>query len=408
MKVLTPLIVLLALSASSLVAKDSITNLEEYISKNKKAQFDFDYKKIESESSKLRDSWIAPLRVNYSYSKNNSYGTIQTQQTASIRMDQPIFQSGGIYYGNKFAEASKIYSNYSVDVAKRKIVKDAISLLMQIKQIDLKIQKQKLSIKNSEISLEQKKEQYINGQLSSGFLDNAILERNFLTQALYDIQTTKERVISKFEILSDMDYKKVTIPYLKSITKEQFLKNNIVLNMSKSEIEKNRYNKNITLAKYLPRISLTAGYNWQSSSVMGTSFVTPETDFYDYGIKAYIPIDINSFRDIESSRVDFLKSKVVRDDKLVQVNAIFEQVMQNIDNYKKKKMLSVENIDIYKKLLSDTKILYDAGYKTSYDVDLLSNSVKIQEIDLKIFEIDKQLELLTLYEMYKMEAVDVK
>ena len=401
MKVLTPLIVLLALSANSLVAKDSITNLEEYISKNKKEQFDFDYKKIESESSKLRDSWIAPLRVNYSYSKNNSYGTTQTQQTASIRMDQPIFQSGGIYYGIKFAEASKIYSNYSVDVAKRKIVKDAISLLMQIKQIDLKIQKQKLSIKNSEISLEQKKEQYINGQLSSGFLDNAILERNFLTQALYDIQTTKERVISKFEILSDMDYKKATIPHLESITKEQFLKNNIVLNMSKSEIEKNRYNKNITLAKYLPRISLTAGYNWQSSSVMGTSFVTPETDFYDYGIKAYIPIDINSFRDIESSRVDFLKSKVVRDDKLVQVNAIFEQVMQNIDNYEKKKMLSVENITLYKKLLSDTKILYDAGYKTSYDVDLLSNSVKIQEIDLKIFEIDKQLELLTLYEMYK-------
>jgi len=36
-------------------------------------------------------------------------------------------------------------------------------------------------------------------------------------------------------------------------------------------------------------------------------------------------------------------------------------------------------------------------------VSLLENSVKIQKIDLKIFEIDKQLELLTLYEMYKHE-----
>ena len=42
-------------------------------------------------------------------------------------MDQPVFQSGGIYYGIKYAEASRIYSDYSIDVAKRKLVKDAIS-----------------------------------------------------------------------------------------------------------------------------------------------------------------------------------------------------------------------------------------------------------------------------------------
>ena len=47
--------------------------------------------------------------------------------------------------------------------------------------------------------------------------------------------------------------------------------------------------------------------------------------------------------------------------------------------------------------------MYNAGYKTHYDVSLLENSVQIQKIDLKIFEIDRQLELLTLYEMYKHE-----
>ncbi|MEA2100670.1 MAG: TolC family protein [Campylobacterota bacterium] len=401
MKVLTPLIVLLALSSSSTFAKEDIKQLDDYISENKKEQFEYDYEKIEADSSKLRDSWIAPLRLNYSYSKSNPYDNTQTKENGSLKMDQPIFQSGGIYYGIKFAEASRIYSNYSVDVAKRKIVKDTISLLMQIKQIDLKIQKQKFRIKNSEISLEQKKEQYLNGQLDSGFLDNAIIERNFVIQALYDIQTNKERLISRFQALSDMNYRYATIPHLKILNKEQFLKYNIVLMMSESEIEKNRYNKNVTIAKYLPRVSLTAGYNWQSSSVMGTSFVTPETDFYDYGIKAYMPLDINTFRDIESSKVDFLKSKVVKDDKLVQLNAIFEQVMQNVDNFEKKKLLTIDNKNLYKKLLADTKTLYKIGHKTNYDVDLLSNSVTIEEIDFKIFEIDKQLELLTLYEMYK-------
>jgi outer membrane protein TolC len=84
-----------------------------------------------------------------------------------------------------------------------------------------------------------------------------------------------------------------------------------------------------------------------------------------------------------------------------ELKAIFEQVMQNIENFERKKQLSVENMELYEKLLSDTKELYQAGYKTQYDVELLQNSVAIQKSDVQIYELDKQLELLTLYEMYK-------
>jgi len=398
MKVLNPLITLLVL-CSSLVAADE--DLDRYISENKKEQFTYEHKKNEAESSKLRRSWIAPINLNYTYSKSNPYDNKQTKETASIQMDQTIFQSGGIYYGIKFAEASRIYANYSIEVAKRKLVKDAVSLLMQIKQIDLKISKQKLQIKNSEINLAQKKEDYLNGQLDSGFLDNAIIERNILIQALYDIETNKERLISKFHAISDINPEDAYIPQLKLLSEEEFLHKNIVLNMSESEIEKNRYNKNVTVAKYLPRVSLTAGYNWQGPSGFGSNFTTPATDYYNYGFKVYMPLDINTFTDIESSRVDYLKSKLVVEDKKRELKAIFEQVMQNIDNFEKKKQLSVENRDIYAKLLADTKELFNAGYKTELDVELLKNSVEIQKSDVEIFEIDKQLELLNLYEMYK-------
>ncbi|MCW8954270.1 MAG: TolC family protein [Sulfurimonas sp.] len=404
MKVLKPLVTLLVLF-STLVGSDADEQLDAYISDNKKEQFKYDYEKNEAESSKLRDSWIAPLNLNYSYSKSNPYENEQIQENSSITMDQPIFQSGGIYYGIKFAEASKIYANYSVDAAKRKLVKDAISLLMQIKQIDLKIDKQKLQIKNSEINLAQKKEDYLNGQLDSGFLDNAIIERNIVIQALYDIQTNKERLISKFNAISDVKHENAFVPTLKFLSQEEFLEHNIILNMSQSEIEKNRYNKNVTVAKYLPRVSLTAGYNWSESQnqqyIPGSASVSNRTDYYNYGFRATMPIDINTFRDVESSRVDFLKSKLVIEDRKRELNAIYEQVMQNIDNLEKKKQLSVENRELYERLLSDTQELFRAGYKTNYDVELLQNSVEIQDKDIKIFEIDKQLELLTLYEMYK-------
>ena len=128
--------------------------------------------------------------------------------------------------------------------------------------MDLKESKQKLVIQNSEISLAQKKEDYLNGQLDSGFLDNAIIERNLVIQALYDIETAKEKLISKFQAISDIDYKEAYIPELNLLSREQFLGNNIVLKMNESEMEKNLYYKNVTITKYLPKVSFVAGYNW--------------------------------------------------------------------------------------------------------------------------------------------------
>jgi outer membrane protein TolC len=398
MKVLN-LSIALSLLCSSLLFSDE--ELDSYISQNKKEQFIYDYEKNEAESSKLRDSWIAPLNLNYTHSKSDPYGEQQTSESASIKMDQPIFQSGGIYYGIKFAEASRIYSDYSIDVAKRKLVKDAVSLLMQIKQIDLKVSKQKLQIENSEINLAQKKEDYLNGQLDSGFLDSAIIDRNILIQALYDLETNKERLISRFNAISDMNYKNAFVPNLNILTQEQFLKHNIVLGMSESEIVKNRYAKDVTVAQYLPKVNITAGYNWDKSDSIYQFGSAQEKDYYNFGFKVNLPLDINTFRDIESSKIDYLKSQLLVEDKIRELKAIFEQVMQNIENFERKKQLSVENMELYEKLLSDTKELYQAGYKTQYDVELLQNSVAIQKSDVQIYELDKQLELLTLYEMYK-------
>lgn len=403
MKALRLLIALSLLYNIVLFADNKSDNFNNFISKNKIEQFSYDYKKIEVDTSKLRDSWIAPLNLQYSYVKSNPYSKLQNSQNAAIKMDQPIFQSGGIYYGIKFAEASRVYANYSVDVAKRKLIKDAIALLMQIKQSDFRINKQNLQIKNSEINLKLKKEQYLNGQLDSGFLDNAIIERNILIQALYDIQTNKERLVSKFKTISDISYESVKMPHLELLSEDEFLANNIALKMSESDSKKTEYNKDITTSKYLPKVSFTAGYNWSKSENNLFQFGSNEKNYYDYGVKAYLPIDINTFRDVESSRIAYLKSKVILKDKKRELKALFEQVMQNINNLDKKRLLSVENKEIYEKLLLDTRNLFQAGYKTEYDVELLENSVKIQEINSGIFEIDKQLELLTLYEMYKNE-----
>ena len=393
---------LVLLTTITLSAQESENSLEDYISDLKQKQFKYDYEKNEAESSKLRDTWIAPINLSYTLNRTDSNPNTSEQETKSavIRMDQPIFQSGGIYYGIKFANASRKYSNYSIDVAKRKMIKDAIALLMQIKQSDLKIKRQRLQIENSEIGLEQKREQYMSGQLDSSFLDNAIIELNIVTQNLYDIETAKERLISSFHTLSDLDYKTAKVPQLQLLSREDFLLDNIQLQMVEAQVERDRYSKNMTITQYLPAVNFTAGYTWTESSNQFIPSMNGLRKYYDYGFRATLPISINTFRDIESSRVDYLKSQVVKQDTVVKLDALFTQVLQNLDNLEKKRLLTVKNEELYSKLLKDTQELYAAGYKTEYDVSLLQNSLDIAKTDAKIYEIDKQLELLTLYEMY--------
>jgi len=390
--------------------KKSTTSLEDYLSELKRKQFGYQYEKTDQESSKLRDSWIRPVMLRYNLTRQNPYNeqtsadTETENQTASIAIDQPIFQSGGIIYGVKFANASREFANYSIDQQKRIMIKQTIDLLMQVKQSDLTIAKQKLQIANSTINLEQKREQYLNGQLDSGFLNNAIIELNLVKQSLFDLETRNAQLISQFKKLSDLDPKTAKIPFLAIIDEKKFLEENIDIKLAESESEKNRFNKNVTLVKYLPSINLQASYNWQSQEsffYFGSApnkSTPPNTTYYRYGISASMPLDINSYNDFEASKVEYLKSLVVIDDKKRELKLLFDQVMDNLTNYDKKIALAEENRVLYETLLKDTIDLFKAGYKTQYDVDILSNSMGIEEINKNIYEIDKQLELLTLYE----------
>jgi outer membrane protein TolC len=184
------------------------------------------------------------------------------------------------------------------------------------------------------------------------------------------------------------------------LDEEKFLKYNIDLQLISSQIERARYNKNVTLAKYLPVVSIQGSYNWQRGERSFGQQIAQilDTKYYRYGFSASMPLDVNSYNDYESARIDYMKSLVVIDDKKRELKALYEQVMQNLENYNKKIALAEENRQLYATLLDETEGLYRAGYKTEYDVDTLKNSEKIQRINKRIYEIDKQLELLNLYE----------
>ncbi len=204
--------------------KAATGSLDDYLSELKRKQFGYEYEQNEQESAKLRDSWISPVVIQYTFNRSNPYNRDSESQNAAIVMDQPIFQSGGIIYGVKFANASRDFANYTIDQQKRIMIKQTIDLLMQVKRSELTISKQKLQIANSDINLEQQREQYLNGQLDSGFLNNAIIETNIVKQALFDLETQNEQLIAQFKKLSDLDPKTAKIPFLAIIDEARQLR----------------------------------------------------------------------------------------------------------------------------------------------------------------------------------------
>ncbi|MBD3808936.1 MAG: TolC family protein [Sulfuricurvum sp.] len=386
----------------SLVLAYPLSGSDFLLSTLKEEQFELDYHRTQLQSDILRDSWLQPLLLRYSYGKSDQYDGDGTTQNASVSIDQPIFRSGGIYYGIKFAEASRRYGNLSIDAARQKLIKEAVSLLMQIRQSDLRVAKQELLISNAGLNLELKTESYLHGELDSGFLDNAIIEKNSLTQVLYDLQTLKAKQISAYESISDAPYATTPIPKLKLIEQTAFESEAIDLHLTQSDREKSRWNANMIRAKYLPAISVNAAYNWNrldDAKFAGMpGAISVENRYTTYGLSATMPIDFNEFREMESARIETLKSTLRIADKKRELKALYQQVSHNLSNSEKKRALAEENQKLYAKLLADTEELYKAGYKTEYDVKMLSNSHKIQQIEKEIIDLDIQLELLNLYE----------
>ena len=110
-----------------------------------------------------------------------------------------------------------------------------------------------------------------------------------------------------------------------------------------------------------------------------------------------MPLDINSFSDIEASKVEKLRAAVEVLDRKETVEEEYNWIHNSLGILDKKIVLAQKDEKVYKNLYRLTKNLADVGEKTSLDADVMHNSLQIRKIDQKIYQIDKQIQLLKLY-----------
>ncbi len=368
---------------------------DSYLSSYKKEQIKIDKKRVELQSDNLKYDWISSIMGSASYTNSDSLGYTKETLSASITIDQPIFKSGGIWYAIKYAGANREFLRLGTEQNQLNLLKSVISYLFQIKKYEMQILKQKLLIKNSNIDVMRKKEQYESGLLDSSFLDSAILDRSRLEIALLDLESQKHSIVMKFKSISDLDYKSTKLPKFMLIKKSTYLDSLLSLKSKRAEEIKNRYLKKMTVSNYLPTVSFFAGYYAKKDSFNGMS---QSSDYNQFGLRFSMPLySVNKSRDIEIKQLDLLKSKLEYLDLKRDEENTYTDSVERLKILDKKIEIVKRNEKLYASLLSATKESYSAGEKTIYDVNTLKNSMKTTSLDIKIYELDKQMILLELY-----------
>ena len=393
LSVLKKLLALFSITIFQLVA-DTLPN---YLSEPKSLLLQYSDEINSLNSSILQKSWISPIMIEYSKSRvSNSQNRDGKSRVWSVSIDQPIFKSGGIYGAIMYANALKESNKASINLQRRALISSAIETLFNIKKLNLQIKQAKLLVANDNIDVRRKKEQYLAGVIDSSYLNQAILQRNRDKTQILALKLALSEAKSAFIKLSGKSPKGFKLPHLRLISKEGYISNNIELKQKRFENSANDYKISTTIAKYLPTISIFGRYSDEDND-MGLFPSHYKDSYYTTGIKVDLALNINSFEDIEISRLNYMKSAIELQDRAIEAEQDYKSAVAKIRLIEKKIKLARDDYRLYKSLLKSTIEQADAGAKTKLDIKTMQNSMNISLIDAKVYEIERQIALLKLY-----------
>ena len=377
--------------------------LSGILSNTKQHLFDYRFEANTLQSDMLSKSWINPVTVRYGkdYTTRFKTGTIDTGNF-SVYIDQPIFRSGGIYYAIKYADAVRQSNNVDITLQRREMIGDAVTILFQLKRNGLEQKKLHYQIRNDAIDIRQKRDSYNAGLIDSSFLDQAILKKSQDETALLQLQFNAMELRQRFSLLSDKNPDKLKVPKLKLVDKSTYQKEHLALKRDIAHAEELNYKQKVTWAKYLPTVSLQAQYNNGDLNPLFPSTGLNQ-EYYNYGFSISMPIDINALSDIELSKVEKLRAATEVIDRRHTVNEEYDWIYNSLKILDQKIALAHKDEEVYRNLYRVTSNLAKAGEKTPLDAEVMQNSLQIRKIDQRIYQIDKQIQLLKLY--IRMEHV---
>jgi len=376
--------------AISLVASLSFASV---LSDTKDNIFKQEANKAKQDSNALKNSWISPAKININYTKNTQNKISTDTKSIQIVWNQDIFRSGGIYYAIKYAKTLGIYNMDLIKQQKLNLIKQAFTLKTQILRDKLLLKQNLLKLANIEINVKVTKDNYLAGNADISDMNNILVQRD--TQKMANL-TLKQSIETEEKELAKLTNKNFELKNFPLITKDEYIKQNIAIKTLNDKAKSDYAKAKITTASYLPK--LTA--NLQASHSNYDSEINSQDNIdnpWSAGLTLSMPLDINYKANIQSAKINYLKSKLDISDKSNELAQKYDEIIDNINILKEKIKIAKQIQDSYKSLYDVVKEQFNAGLKTFYDVESLKNSLEIQNLEVKIQNYNITLQKINLY-----------
>jgi outer membrane protein TolC len=395
LSVLKKHLTLCSLLLSPLLAESELSNI---LSADKNELINQQVEQSSVKTKQLQKSWINPIMLQYSKNYTTQFGdTVDTQQFV-ISVDQPIFKMGGIWSAIKYAKALGKANDLDIELQRRQAISQALTILYNLKKSKYQQEKLDLMVANDKLDVQIQKESYEEGLTNRTLYDQALLKKNQDSTSKLELELTITKLENDFSLLSDSNPYSITLPNFGMISKERYIEEQLELQRDSLRVEEKKENKFMTLTKYLPELSVTGRYiNEDINPLFARPDSSLKREYFNYGFKVSLPLSVNSLDDIQNSKIEYLTAKINLNEKRKQVANNYRLIEKHLEIIDKKIALSKEDAEHYASMLVTAQELEQVGDRTSLDTEIVSNTLKIRQIDQEIYKIDAQLELLGLY-----------
>jgi len=366
----------------------------------KKKELNLDKNYTMEDSRSVGMSWINPVNLQYSYTRDNILSdTVTTAKTFVISVNQPIFKSGAIYYSVKYSKHLRNYNLKNIEIKRRELIKQAYDLVYDYCIGVLNREIIGLKIENAKIDIENKKEAFLSGVDNSTDLNNAMLNLNSLRLSMIDSQSSIDNIEYSFKNISDLNIDEIKPPTFAIISRDKYIKNNLDFIQSRQQqlIKHDLYKMQV--GNQLLSLNLNASYTNQKKSYSNT-LPDSKSEYYKIGFSITLPLNVTSVNKIQKTKIDYLKSRLLLQDKKVQLNNQYESVLNQIKAIDDKIEIYHDDINIYEQLIRNTLESIKSGNATVTDLEVLQNTKKTLYMNVEILKLKKQKLLLSLY--YKL------
>jgi len=373
----------------------------ELLQKDKKELRQLEKEVIEKKYESSKDEWIGKINLNSSISKERDFTDDETSdmtRSIGLSFSQSIYESGGIEYSIEYARQQLKSDMLAWENENIALIQAIYETLLEIKKLGLQIEQSDYSLKNKEIELILKRIQYEAGKVDIIELNNAIMSKNNQQKeniSLMNSLKDKEYELSKYTTLKSNQIK---ILDFKIIHKDKFLKDNLNIRYENSKVELLDTSYKQLKSSYLPQVSLNTSTTYTNNENK------EQNESGKIGISASMPIfDITKDSKLEKSKLEVLKQKVNVNDMQNELIYEYEQILAQINTYDEYEKTIQNNLKLYEDLIMVNKSSNSAGMTADYDLEVLQNTQKINEYDLKINDINKKLQYTKLYFKTKVD-----